>query len=149
MIRSPLLPLLALVPSPWLLACTHVTATPAPVIAASNAPPPAPPMKLAYRVVRSVDGEGTVLAGSTDLERDSHGAAVKAVAAHNASAAELQFVARDTGDGGTIIRVSYEERGPDGAAIRWEPEMRVVRGVPVRAEAAGSGWGRSLELTAE
>jgi hypothetical protein len=146
MIRSPLLPLLALVPSPWLLACTHVTAA-AP--AGASHPPPVPPMTLAYRVVRSVDGDGTVLAGSTDLERDTHGAWVKAVAAHNSAEAELQLTARQTEDGGTIIRVSYEERGPDGAAIRWEPEMRVVRGVPVRAEAAGTGWGRSLELTAE
>lgn len=146
MIRSPLLPLLALVPSPWLLACTHATAASPP---APPHPPPVAPMTLAYRVVRTVDGDGTVLAGRTDLERDAHGAAVKAVAAHNVAEAELQLTARQTEDGGTIIRVSYEERGPDGAAIRWEPEMRVVRGVPVRAEAAGSGWGRSLELTAE
>lgn len=145
MIRSPLLLLLALVPSPWLLACTHVT-TAAP---AASHPPPVPPMTLAYRVVRTVDGEGTVLAGRTDLERDTHGTAVKAVAAHNTAEAELMLSARQSEDGGTIIRVSYEERGPDGASIRWEPEMRVVRGVPVRAEAAGSGWGRSLELTAE
>jgi hypothetical protein len=143
MTRSPLLLLLALVPSPWLLACTHVT-TAAP--AGASRPPPVPPMTLAYRVVRTVDGAGTVLAGRSDLE---HGAAVKAVAAHNAAEAELQLTARQTEDGGTIIRVSYEERGPDGAAIRWEPEVRVVRGVPVRAEAAGTGWGRSLELTAE
>lgn len=149
MTRSSLLPLLALVPSPWLLACTHATSAATPPAAAASRPPPVPPMTLAYRVVRSVDGEGTVLAGSTALERDTHGAAVKAVAAHNASEAELQFIARDSEDGGTIIRVSYEERGPDGATIRWEPEMRVVRGVPVRAEAAGSGWGRSLVLTAE
>jgi len=106
-------------------------------------------MTLAYRVVRSVDGDGTVLAGRTDLEQGSHGAGVKAVAAHNTSEAELELTARQTEDGGTIIRVSYQERGPDGAAIRWEPEMRVVRGVPVRAEAAGNGWGRSLELTAQ
>jgi hypothetical protein len=146
MIRSPLLPLLALVPSPWLLACTHVTAA-AP--AATSHPPPTPPMTLAYRVVRTVDGDGTVLAGRTDLEQGSHGARVKAVAAHNVAEAELEMTARQTEDGSTIIRVSYDERGPDGAAIRWEPEMRVVRGVPVRAEAAGTGWGRSLELTAQ
>jgi hypothetical protein len=149
MTRSSLLPLLALVPSPWLLACTHVTAAAAPPAAVASRPPPAPPMTLAYRVVRSVDGEGTVLAGSTALERDARGAAVKAVTAHNASEAELQFVARDAEDGSIVLRVSYEERGPDGAFIRWEPEMRVVRGVPVRADAAGSGWGRSLVLTAE
>jgi hypothetical protein len=146
MIRSPLLLLLALVPSPWLLACTHVTAA-AP--AGASRAPPVPPMTLAYRVVRTVDGDGTVLAGRTDLERYTHGTTVKAVAAHNAAEAELQLSARQTEDGGTIIRVSYEERGPDGAAIRWEPEVRVVRGVPVRTEAAGTGWGRSLELTAE
>jgi hypothetical protein len=149
MIRSSLLPLLALVPSPWLLACTHATSVATPPVAAASRPPPVPPLTLAYRVVRSVDGEGTVLAGSTALERDTHGAAVKAVAAHNASEAELEFIARDTEDGGILLRVSYEERGPDGAMIRWEPEMRVVRGVPVHAEAAGSGWGRSLVLTAE
>lgn len=147
MIRSSLLPLLALVPSPWLLACSHVTATAAPV--AAPHPPPVAPMTLDYRIVRSVDGEGTVLSGRTDLERGSHGAGVKAVAAHNSAEAELQLSARDTEDGGIIIRVSYEERGPDGTAIRWEPEMRVVRGVPVRADAAGNGWGRSLVLTAE
>lgn len=149
MIRSSLLPLLALVPSPWLLACTHATTPAAQPAAAATRPPPVPPMTLAYRVVRSVDGEGTVLAGSTSLERDTHGAAVKAVAAHNAAEAELQFIARDTEDGGIILRVSYQERGADGAIIRWEPEVRLVRGVAVHAEAAGSGWGRSLVLTAE
>ncbi|HEX8791219.1 MAG TPA: hypothetical protein VF765_09755 [Polyangiaceae bacterium] len=147
MIRSSLVSLLALVPSPWLLACTHVTAATAPV--AVPHPPPVPPMTVDYRVVRTVDGEGTVLAGRTDLERGSHGARVKAVAAHNAAEAELEFTARDTEDGSIIIRVSYDERGTDGSTIRWEPEMRVVRGVPIRAEAAGNGWGRSLVLTAE
>jgi hypothetical protein len=143
MIRSSLLPLLALVPSPWLLACTHATAG-APV--GASHPPPVPPMTLAYRVVRSVDGDGTVLAGRTDLERETH---VKAVAAHNTAEAELELTARQTEDGGTLIRVSYEERGPDGAAIHWAPEMRLVRGAPMRAEASGYGWGRSLELIAE
>lgn len=146
MFRSSLLPLLALVPSPWLLACTHVAAA-AP--ASASRPPPVPPMTLDYRVVRTVDGAGTVLAGRTDLERDTHGARIKAVAAHDAAEAELQLTAREAEDGSTVIRASYDERGPDGTVIRWEPEMRVVRGVPVRAEAAGNGWGRSIELTAE
>ena len=145
MFRS-FLPLLALVPSPWLLACTHIAAA-AP--AGASRPPPVPPMTLDYRVVRTVDGAGTVLAGRTDLERDTRGARIKAVAAHDAAEAELQLTARQAEDGSTVIRVSYDERAPDGAIIRWEPEMRVVRGVPVRAEAAGNGWGRSLELTAE
>ena len=128
---------------PALLACARAPAPPPQAI--PRLPPPA--LGLSYRVIRSGDGEGVLLSGRADVvNQPMH---IHALAPHSASEEDLEMDARTGDDGAIVIRVEYSERGVDGAGIKWQPEMRVARGVPVRAEVSGSGWGRAIELTVQ
>ena len=106
-----------------------------------------PALGLSYRVIRSGDGDGVLLSGRADVV--NHAMHIHAVAPHSAAEEDLEMEARSTDDGAIVIRVEYSERGQDGAGIKWQPEMRVARGVPVRAEVGGSGWSRAIELTVQ
>jgi len=123
------------------LACAHVTPPPA---AAVRVPDP-PPFAVTYRILRSLDGDGVLLAGRMDIGVHDDGR-VEAVSSHNSAAHELQLTVRPEDDGSLIARARYEERGPDGTTIKWAPAMRVARGAPAHAEVAGSGWARTIDL---
>jgi hypothetical protein len=123
------------------LACTRVT--PPPVAAVR--PPDPPPLAVTYRIQRSVDGEGLLLAGRMDIGIHDDGR-VEAVSSHNSAAHELALTVRPEDDGSLVARARYEERGPDGTTIKWAPAMRVARGAPAHAEVAGNGWARTIDL---
>jgi hypothetical protein len=126
------------------LGCLRAAPPPAP---AARAPDP-PPFAVTYRVARSVDGDGVLLAGRMDIGVHDDGR-VEARAAHSAAAEKLQLTVRPELDGTLIARANYEERSADGATIQWAPSMRVARGAPARAEVTGSGWSRAIELTVQ
>jgi hypothetical protein len=128
---------------PALLACAR-TPAPAPVVARA----PDPPLMVTYRIVRSGDGEGTMLFGRTLLD-GGHGARVHATAPHNAADEDLDLSTRQNIDGSLALSLHYEERGVDGSKIEWQPLVRVSRGSPVKLEVAGPGWVRTLDLTVE
>jgi hypothetical protein len=128
---------------PTLVACARAPAPPPQAI--PRLPPPA--LGLTYRVIRSGDGDGVLLSGRADVV--NHAMHIHALAPHSAAEEDLEMEARMTDDGSIVIRVEYSERGADGAGLKWQPEMRVARGVPVRAEVGGSGWSRAIELTVQ
>ena len=129
---------------PTLLACARA---PAPPPMAPRAPPDTPPLGLSYRVLRSGDGDGVLLSGRADVV--NHAMHIHAIAPHSTAEEDLEMEARTTDTGAIVIRASYTERGVDGAGLKWQPEMRVARGVPVRAEVGGNGWSRAIELTVQ
>jgi len=129
---------------PTILACARAPAPP-PQAAAPRLS--APSLALTYRVLRTGDGDGVLLSGRADVV--NHSMRVHAVAPHSSAEEDLEMEARSSDDGTIVIRVEYSERNPDGAGLKWQPEMRVARGVPVRAEVGGPGWSRAIELTVQ
>jgi hypothetical protein len=118
------------------------------------APPPqaprdAPPIALSYRVERHGDSDGVVLTGRTILEPRRGDAGIEESDARSPAKSELRFDARQAVDGAILVTVRYREVAPDGSHIRWEPIVRVAPGVPARAQVAGSGWSRTIEVVAE
>jgi hypothetical protein len=130
-------------------ACAH-TPAPAPWTGSSTTarPPASPPLSVSYRVLRSLDGEGVLLSGRMDVSVHDDGR-IQAIASHNSAEEQLEVTVRPEDDGTLVARVRYEERGPDGTSIKWQPSMRVARGTPVRAEVTGAGWARAIELTVQ
>jgi hypothetical protein len=131
---------------PAVAACARA---PAPPPIAANARGPEPPsLAISYRVTRTGDGSGVLMSGHADMDAH-HAIRVHAVAPRAGGEQDLDLESRATDDGALVICVEYEEHGQDGAAIKWQPEVRVARGVPVHAEVGGNGWGRTLDLTVE
>jgi len=123
-------------------ACTRVASPPATAVRV----PDEPPLAVTYRVVRSLDGDGIMLSGRMDIGAHDDGR-VENVASRGSQ--QIHLTVRPEADGTLIARVRYEEHSQDGASIRWEPSVRVARGAPGRAEVAGSGWARAIDLTVQ
>jgi hypothetical protein len=129
-----------------LLACARSPASPPAVPAQSEVEPA--PLAVAYRVLRAGDGDGVVLSGHTQV--NSHrGTGIQTIAAHSSAAEELELNAYTRGDGTVLVEVKYKETTPEGGKLQWQPSVRLARGAPARAEVAGAGWSRAIELTAE
>jgi len=125
------------------LACAHPASVSAPV---PRVPEPAP-VPVAYRVLRSGDGDGVVLSGRLDVGSRDDGHA-ESNTAHHEAGTELHLWLRPDYET-PVVRVKYEELGPGGALIKCESAVRVAKGVPVRAECSGGSWSRVVELTVQ
>jgi len=127
-----------------LLACAR-----APLQQAAAPPRPEPAgVAIAYRLVRTGDGDGVVLSGRT-LVDPHYGARVDAFAAHTSSGQKLELDARPRDDGSVLVQVKYEETSAEGARIEWRPAVRLAHGSTGRAEVSGNGWGRVFEVSVE
>ena len=146
--NPPILPRLLALPVLALLASASLScARPAAVATAAPRVPDPTPFAVAYRVMRSGDGDGVLLTGHMDVgTRDS--GRVESTGAHHDSGQELQL-SLPGGYEIPVMLVRYEELGPSGANIKCQSVVPVTRGAPVRAECGGAGWGRAIELTVQ
>jgi hypothetical protein len=136
---------LASVLGPTLLACARA---PAPQAIAAPRPPEPAGVAVAYRLLRSGDGDGVLLSGRTHVD-PHYGARIDAVGGHTSAAERLELDARSRDDGSVLVQVKYEETSAEGARIEWRPAVRLAHGATGRAEVSGAGWGRVLEVAVE
>ena len=137
---------IALFTAPCLLACACARG-PSPPPPAGPTRPEAP-VALSFRLLRGGDGEGVILSGQGAVD-PRRGSRVNAVSPRGGASQDLEMTAERVDDGTVLVRVHYEERGPEGASLEWRPEVRAPRGIPARVEVAGAGWSRALELTVQ
>ena len=134
-----------------LLAPTTLACARAPSVAHAVAPAPAPepqPLAVSYRVLRTEASDALLMSGRTDVDV-RHGARVEASAAHTSAGERLDLMAKPRDDGRVLVEVDYQETSAEGARLHWSPAVRLTRGAAARAEVAGSGWGRIIELTVQ